>query len=354
MYRYEHGGNERFKNKDIIDFSANINPLGLKKDALKILEKVLKESIFYPDNFSTKLRLAIEKYENVDKDNIFCSNGASDIIFRAVSYIKPKNALVLAPTFADYERALKTVDANIYRYMLKEDDDFNLTEYFLETLQKQDIDMLFLCSPNNPTGQVIEKALLIEILKLCKKKNIFVFIDECFIDFLEDRESITAKCFLDEYKNLCILKAFTKIFAMAGFRLGYCLSSNKEFINNLYFYGADWAVSTFSQEMGVYCLKDSLGYIEESIAYINKEKQDIIKLLENLGFKVIGSKANYIFFKAYKGFDEVLYKKYNICIRNCKNYINLTDEYFRLGISKKEENEKLKIALKQIYKGEKI
>ena len=350
MYKYEHGGNERFKNKDIIDFSANINPLGIKKDALKVLENSFKTSSLYPDNFSTKLREKISLYENIDSKNIFCSNGASDIIFRSVLYLKPKSALVLAPTFSDYERALNTVNTKIYKYNLKKEKDFNLDEHILYTIENNNFDMIFLCSPNNPTGQIIEKNLLEKILYICKTKNTFVFIDECFLDFLENKEDYTAKYFMNSYKNFCILKAFTKMFAMAGFRLGYCICPSEEFINNLYSYGADWAVSVFAQDMGVYVLENSKDYIKNSIEYINKEKANIINSLEALDFKIIGSKANYIFFKAYEDFDKILYKKYNICIRNCSNYSNLNDEYFRLGISTKENNQKLKDALEEIRK----
>ncbi|WP_317366454.1 histidinol-phosphate transaminase [uncultured Tyzzerella sp.] len=348
MYKYEHGGNEIFKNKNIIDFSANINPLGLKENSLDILKNALDKSVFYPDNFSTNLRKAIGKYENINEDYIFCSNGASDIIFRIVNYIKPKKALILAPTFADYERALKTVNCKIYKHFLLQENDFNLKEDILEFIKKQQFDIIFLCNPNNPTGQLIENTLIEKILKISKG---YVFVDECFIDFIKGNDKYTCKMLTNKYDKLIILKAFTKIFALAGFRLGYCITSNLKTINNLYFYGADWAVSIFSQEMGVYCLKDCKEYLEKSLAYINVEKNKIIESLKNLNFKIIGSNANYIFFKGYKGFDKILYNKYNICIRNCGNYTNLTDEYFRIGIYKKEQNKKLIEAIEQIEKG---
>ncbi len=345
MYKYEHGGNEIFKNNNIIDFSANINPLGLKEDSFKILKDALNKSVSYPDNFSTNLRKAIEKYENINKEYIFCSNGASDIIFRAVNYIKPKKALILAPTFADYERALKTVDCNIYKHILLEEDDFNLKEDILQIIKKEQFDIIFLCNPNNPTGQLIENDLIEKILQETKG---YVFVDECFIDFIEDNSKYTSKNLIAKYDKLIILKAFTKIFALAGFRLGYCISSNLKTIENLYFYGADWPVSIFAQEMGIYCLKDCHIYLKESLNYINIEKEKIINSLKKLGFKIIGSNANYIFFKGFKNFDKILYEDYNIAIRNCGNYTNLTNEFFRIGIYKKEQNEKLINAIEKI------
>ncbi|WP_250278284.1 pyridoxal phosphate-dependent aminotransferase [[Clostridium] colinum] len=347
MYKYEHGGNEIFKNKDIIDFSANINPLGLKENSLDILKNALDKSIFYPDNFSTRLRIAIEQYENVKKDYIFCSNGASDIIFRIVSYLKPKKALILAPTFSDYERALKTVDCEIYKHILLEKDEFNLKDNIIDIVKKENFDIIFLCNPNNPTGQLIKNNIIEEILKSTKG---YVFIDECFMDFIEKNDEYSSKKFIETYKNLIILKAFTKIFALAGFRLGYCLTSNLKTIDNLYFYGADWPVSIFAQEMGIYCIKDCGIYLQKSLAYIQKEKEKIINSLIKIGVKIIGSNANYIFFKAYKGFDKILYEEYNICIRNCNNYTNLTDEYFRIGIYKEEQNKKLISAIEKIGK----
>ena len=345
MYNYEHGGNAIFKNKNILDFSANINPLGLRENSFHILKEALSKSIFYPDNFSTELRKSISNYENVDKDYIFCSNGASDIIFRFVNYIKPRKALILAPTFSDYERALKTVNCKIYKHILLEEDNFNLKDDILNIIQKENFDIIFLCNPNNPTGQLIENSLIEKILKLSKG---YVFIDECFIDFIENNNKYTSKKFIDKYNNLIILKAFTKIFALAGFRLGYCITSNLKTIENLYFYGADWAVSTFAQEMGIYCLKDCNIYLQESLNYINVEKEKIIKSLKSVNFKIIGSNANYIFFKGFKNFDKILYEQFNICIRNCSNYTNLTDEFFRIGIYKKEQNEKLINAIEKM------
>ena len=347
MYKYEHGGNEVFKNSNIIDFSANINPLGLKEGSIDILKTAMDKSTFYPDNFCTNLRQAISDYEKVDKDYIFCSNGASDIIFRIVSYLKPKKALILAPTFSDYERALKTVDCKIYKHILLEKDDFNLKENILDIIKKEQFDIIFLCNPNNPTGQLINNSLIEKILKISKG---YVFIDECFMDFITNNEAYSSKKFIESYNNLIILKAFTKIFALAGFRLGYCITYNNKTIDNLYFYGADWAVSIFAQEMGIYCLKDCEIYLQKSLDYIYEEKEKIKSSLKLLNFKIIGSNANYIFFKGYKDFDKILYEKYNICIRNCGNYTNLTSEYFRIGIYKKEQNEKLIFAIKDIFK----
>ena len=345
MYKYEHGGNEIFKNKNVIDFSANINPLGLKEGSLDVLKMAMEQSTLYPDNFSTDLRQKIAQFENIDKDNIFCSNGASDIIFRFVNYVKPKKALVLAPTFADYERALKTVGCNIHYYFLKEEDDFNLKDDIINMLKQNDFDIIFLCNPNNPTGQLIKNNLIENILKNTKG---YVFVDECFIDFIKNNKIYTSKSLTKKYDKLIILKAFTKIFALAGFRLGYCITNNKNTIDNLYFYGADWGVSIFAQKMGIHCLNNCDEYILKSLDYIEKEKLKIIKALQGLGFKIIGSNANYIFFKGQKDFDKILYERYNICIRNCKNYKNLSDKFFRIGVYKKEQNEILLNALKEL------
>lgn len=350
MYKYEHGGNEIFKNKSIIDFSANINPLGLKEGSLKVLEKAMAYSTMYPDNFSVELRKAIGKYENVKIENIFCSNGASDIIFRFISYVKPKKALILAPTFSDYERALKTVDCEIQKYILLEENDFNLTEDILLTLETEKFDIVFLCNPNNPTGQLITNGLIEKVLKLCKNNNTYLFVDECFIDFIAKKDLYSSKKFIDKYDNLIILKAFTKIFALPGFRLGYCITSNLTIIENLYFYGADWAVSIFAQEMGTYCIDGCEKYLCESLKYIDEEKPKLKKAILDCGFKIIGSKANYIFFKGKSGFDKILYNDYNISIRNCENYTALSNEYFRIGIYKKYQNQQLIFAINDILK----
>ncbi len=344
MYEYTHGGNfiygNKDKNDDILDFSANINPLGLPFGVYEAIEREIKSCIYYPDSYSRDLRNSISKYENVDFNSIFVSNGASDIIFRLAFSIKPKKALVMAPTFLDYERGLLASNAQVVDYFLYEKDDFKITEDILKTIKGEKFDMIFICNPNNPTGILTNKEMLINILE--SSQGAYVVVDECFLDFVDNSDDYSMKEFLNKYKNLVILKAFTKIFAMPGMRLGYALSSSFSLIDALYFHGPDWSVSNLAQIAGISALKDSSIYLKDTKAYILKERNKIEKNLKKFGFKVFESSANFIFFKSPYDFNlyEALKKK-NIFIRSCGNFKGLTEDFYRIGISKEKNNERL-------------
>lgn len=146
---------------------------------------------------------------------ILCGNGAADLIFRLVLAKKPRRALLPAPTFAEYASALKTVGCEVEYFFLKEENDFEITEELLSALHET-IDMVFLCQPNNPTGQIVTSSFLEKLLKKCRACHATPVIDECFLDFLPEHESRTAKRFLAQFPELVILKAFTKLYAMAG------------------------------------------------------------------------------------------------------------------------------------------
>lgn len=353
MYKYQHGGNIIFEKDgvDILDLSANINPLGYPEN---VKNAILEEIDFinrYPDNYSRKLVEKIANFENVPKDYIFCGNGASDIIFRLPLAIKPKKVMVLAPTFSDYERAVQSYGAEIFYYILKEENGFlvNDANHILDSIKRNKIDMIFICNPNNPTGLLTERNIIESILEYGKDNNIKVVIDECFIDFTEDSDKYTCKPLLKKYKNLIILKAFTKIFAIPGVRLGYSLCSDEVLINKLYFSGADWPISNFAQGAGIASLTNCDEYLKNTVLFIKKQGDKIKYELEKLNFEVFDSKANYIFFKSNYEYDikEKLEEK-NIVIRSCSNYNGVDKKFYRVAISTEENNKLLIENLKLI------
>ncbi|TYQ12747.1 UNVERIFIED_CONTAM: L-threonine O-3-phosphate decarboxylase [Acetivibrio alkalicellulosi] len=345
-----HGGDvysyTRKNNKYPIDFSANINPFGLPEGVKKILKESIDEFTVYPDVTCSDLKSALSEHENISKDYIFTGNGAADLIYRLVYALKPKRALLMAPTFSEYETALRNVDSSINYYYLKREDSFSLKEDVLTQIKDRDI--FFICNPNNPTGMIVKKELMYEICKKCREMNCYLVIDECFIDFVEDKDEYTSKEFIGEFNNVVILKAFTKIFAMAGLRLGYLLCSNKKLLDKLMMTGQPWSVSVPAQLAGVEALKDK-AYIENTIKSTKTERKYLIEKLKDLGLEVFEGYANYILFKVTNPVDlyAKLYDK-GILIRGCENYINLDKSYFRIAIKGKWDNEKLIKALEHI------
>ena len=331
----------------IIDFSSNINPYGLSEGVKAAIIESLDYADRYPDVNCRALSEALSEYENVQKDYIFCSNGAEESIFRIVNFLRPKNAVVIAPTFSEYEHALEAVGCKISHHYLKEENDFILDEDILDNIT-QKTDILFICNPNNPTGQLTEKKTIEKILSHCEKTDTVVVIDECFMDFVSDHEDYSAKNLLGIYSNLVILKAFTKIFAMAGIRLGYCMSSNIRIMDGIKETGPVWNVSTIAQAAGVAAVNE-MDYIKESLEYIDEQRKYLLDKLDILGLKVYSPNANYIFFKCMKDIDlkyELLH--YGILIRNCANYEGLDESYYRIAVKKEEDNKLLFRALKNI------
>ncbi|MGI5921231.1 MAG: threonine-phosphate decarboxylase CobD [Syntrophomonadaceae bacterium] len=338
---------------EILDFSSNINPLGLPEGVKQAIINSIDKYNAYPDPLCRELIINLSQFERVPGHWLCCGNGAADLIYRLVWAQKPKKAMVLAPTFAEYEEALNTVSCQVVHYELRAEKSFRIDENFLEVLsQINDLDMLFLCNPNNPTGQLISRKMILQILKCCRALDILCVIDECFNDFLEEPQEYSAREYLQEYDNLLILKAFTKIYAMAGIRLGHCISSNEKLIDDLTKAGQPWSVSAVAQIAGIQAMREK-EYIKRTKALVSRERAYLVRSLENLGIKVIASSANYIFvkwpFNTRKPLHEMLFEK-GILIRNCDNYYGLSPGYYRIGIRKHEDNAALIAALISLAK----
>ena len=340
-----HGGNI-YDYKSIIDFSANINPLGILPEVKEAINRSIKQIANYPDIYCNELRNALAIQEGIDKENIICSNGAADLIFQLVLAKRPKKALLIAPGFFEYEQALKIVNTEIKYYYLKEENNFELKESYLSYIEN-DIDIIFLCNPNNPTGKTIKSDLLKKIIEVITIKNILLVVDECFVDFVLDSEKISAKKYLLN-NNVFIIKAFTKIYAMPGLRLGYGMCRDNELLERIYEIRQPWSVSIPAQKAGVKVLGNK-DYIIKTIEYVKKEREFLYKNFSQLKIEYIESEANFILFKWIKNLKKRLLEQ-GILIRDCSNYKGLGIGYYRIAIKKRDENEKLISALTKIKK----
>lgn len=349
-----HGG-DIYKYNNILDFSANVNPLGTPKSVKAAIIDSLDNISAYPQMYCDILRMKIAQYYNnyfdmadnaIDSNNIICGNGAADLIYRYALAIKPSSAAVISPCFSEYEEALMCAGCeNIDHYML-DTDDFTVKNDILKVLDSK-VDVIFLCNPNNPTGIVIPSDIICGIVDRCEKNNIKIFIDECFLDFLENDKELSYIKKIKQHKKIFILRAFTKIYAMAGIRLGYGITADCELIESMYRNGAPWNVSTAAQAAGIAALKEE-DYIRKTRQLIHKEKNYIYQEFDKLGIKYWKGAADYIFFKSYDDIKEALIKD-NILIRDCSNYYNLTSGYYRIAVKKHEDNVRLINALKNIY-----
>lgn len=334
----KHGG-DIYRNQVDIDYSVNTNPLGPPERVLEVLRTQAGQIVHYPDMYCEQLRRKIAEYEQVSENEILCGNGAAELIYGAVQAVRPRRALLAVPSFAEYELALLTVGAKCDYYDCKEEMGFKIQEDFLERVTDE-MDMVFLCNPGNPTGETIEKELLIQILDRCKKYQVMVILDECFIDFLQDQKEYEMTVYRKRYPNLLIVKAFTKIFCMPGLRLGYMIGTDQSVLQQIRKMLQPWNVSVLAQLCGIEALTECENYLADTKKFLWKEKEKIIEKLCEKKFAVYGSKANYIFFRGIEGLYEKALKE-RMLIRDCGNYRGLSDGYYRVAVRSQKENERL-------------
>ncbi len=337
-YRQQYG-------HDAMDFSANVSPLGLPPELAQAIVDSLPYADRYPDPLCRELCAGIAQAEQVSSEWVLCGNGAADLIFRLALALRPQKALMPAPTFAEYASALTSVNCEVNRYFLSEGNNFLLTEAFLDAIDDS-LDVVFLCQPNNPTGKLTDKALLLRILQKCASCHTRLVIDECFLDFLQDRQQITLTTQLAANDNLIVLKAFTKLYAMAGVRLGYALCSDAALLEKMRTSGQPWAVSTMAQAAGLAALRQT-EYAERVRTLIAQQRPMLVNGLRALGLRVVDGSANYLLFYGPASLGDAL-KDRGVVIRDCSNYAGLDAGWYRTAVRTAPENERLLKTLKEI------
>ena len=357
MSKVVHGGNieelSRNYNLDkdkLIDFSANINPLGINEKIREVIIQSLVEIEKYPDITYFDLKSSISEFEGVESEDLTLGNGAAEVIFNLVRAIKPKKVLLPAPTFGEYEEAALSVSSEINYYYLKEEKNWIIDEE-INNYINNDIDMVFICNPNNPTGALTSKETIINIIKKAKLTNTIVVIDESFLDFMSEAENYSAITLLEEYNNIFIIKSMTKLFAIPGIRIGYGICKNRDILSKIESVSVPWNINVLAEKVGIFSLNEK-EYVNRTISYIEEEKDYLFKELSGFNdIKVFKPSVNFIMFKLEKEMDLKLeLMKENIIIRSCDNYEGLNNKYYRVAVRKREENKKLIKALKKLIK----
>ncbi len=341
MDKYEHGGDIYSRNIKL-DFSANINPLGMSDNVIEALHRSVEMCRNYPDPMCRELCNKLGEKENVPSEYVLCGNGAADLIYRCVYAARPKKALLAAPTFSEYERALEAVDCEINFFDLLEENKFELTGDIIPYIEGMDI--LFLCTPNNPTGGLIEPQLLYDIADKCRETGTRLILDMSFLDFSERAAEYSLTGLLE--KGAVIIKAFTKMYSIPGLRLGYMLCADDDYREKVRRSGQSWSVSIPAQAAGLAAL-DEEDFVTKTVIYISREKRYIN---DNMGkFPVIDffpSEANFLLFKSEKPIEEILLK-YDIAIRSCKNFRGLGENFYRMAVKSHEDNLRLIFLLRK-------
>ena len=241
MEQQIHGGNiydKNIYNKEItLDYSVNINPLGMPQEVCNAITQDIGGYQTYPDIKYTALRNAIACKESINADNIYkvninaknilCGNGASELIMAVVRAVHPEKCAIAAPSFSGYERAVKAYGAGIVYYELDSNNGFSY-EYVSGRLEQLDVQLCFICNPNNPTGNIIPENILINILDICRRRNIIVVVDECFLRFNRNYERYDF-FFNTAYRSHC---------ACIDYERGVPVSADRYYVGRVFIYGS--------------------------------------------------------------------------------------------------------------------
>jgi len=358
---FEHGGNlyAAWRQKggqldNYLDFSANINPLGMPESARQAVLAALPYVIHYPDAASTELKEAISRKFKVGRELITVGNGAAELLYVLCQMFRPQRVLVPAPTFSEYERAARAAGAAVEYLPLSSDDGFAvIVEKIFNRIP--DVDIVFLGNPNNPTGRMLSRQELEEIIAMAKKYNVLVVVDESFIEFLPDAEDYSCRGLLTRYANLIILQSLTKFYAIPGLRLGFVLADPA--IGKMLDKGKDtWNVNSLAQAAGVAALAD-IDYQQASLKVVSSAREEFFTALQNLpGLKPFPSSANFLLVNIAGGgytaasLGAALLDR-DIMIRDCSNYPGLSADYIRLAVKMPSDNQKLLDALQILLEG---
>lgn len=336
-----HGG-DIYSNQPKVDFSANINPFGMPESVRQALKDAVDKCQVYPDPYCTALREKIAVSERVCVNYVLCGNGAAELIY-SFAFVLPKDkpALIVAPTFCEYEQALEAAGISIEYYMLKETDGFYLTEEIL-SMDFTKYSAVFLCSPNNPTGITVKR----EILQTIAQSGVRLFCDFCFLDLTDKPEKYDIPNLIITYPNLMILRAFTKSYAMAGVRLGYVICRDREVLTQMSEKVQCWNISTLAQAAGIAAL-DCEDWLKECVKKISAERNRMVKELQERSICVYPGEANYLLLRSDSPLCTRLMEQ-GIMVRDCSNYMGLTQGFVRIAVRTQEENDFLLTALKAI------
>ena len=347
----EHYG---LKKDDIVNFGANVNPLGLSEQVKKALAAHLDLLSSYPDRSYTSLRNILSTYCQIPADFILPGNGSSELISLLIEERRPKHTMILGPTYSEYSRELGFSDSTIDCFYLKPEQDFQLSvEELCLALAKKQIDFLILCNPNNPTSSAIFHPELIKLLEFCQDHNIFVMIDETYVEFAPDVDAVTAVPLTQNFQNLMVLRGVSKFFAAPGMQFGYGITGNAEFLKKLNSKQIPWSLNSLGAFAGELLFQDK-DYIKKTRNLILSEREYMYTKLRELPFfYVYPAYANFLLVQIQKVgltssdvFEACI--REGLMIRDCSSFTGLEGEFVRFCIMDPEDNQRLLTVFQKI------
>ncbi|MCW4010386.1 MAG: threonine-phosphate decarboxylase CobD [Candidatus Bathyarchaeota archaeon] len=348
----EAAGAAGLEREAILDFSSSVNPLGPSDKALQAIKAGFSQIPSYPDSYSNELRDAIAShYAGVDRGNVIVSNGSTELIYLfAEAFMRRGDvALVPAPSFGEYETAVRKTGEKV-RYV-KLGRGFQVTsEKFLRAMSGN-AKIVYFCNPNNPTSMLTSQETLASIIQSALERDILVFLDEDFLEFVDGEETLSMIRRIREFPNLFVLRSFTKLFGLTGLRIGYGVAS-EELVSVLMNAKLPWNVNCLGQAAAVAALNDA-EHLKRTLDLVREEKTFLFSRLSKIkAFKVYPPDANFLFLNIKKtGLTAAQLKqkmlRKGVLIRDCSSFAGLDEYYIRVAVKTRQENERLLAAFKE-------
>ena len=334
---------------EIIDFSASINPLGCPEGVRKAISERFADIKNYPDSECTSLRKTIADKVHCSESNIIIGNGSNELFYLIPRALKPKQGILLQPTFSEFKDALCNANVEVVE-IVNDSGRFPIINKDIRSLKNIEYGMVFLCNPNNPTGQLTLKEEILELVK--DNTNRLIVADEAFMDFVDEDEKYSVIKEAPLMDNLIVVRSLTKFYGFPGLRLGY-LVANESTVNKLMQFKEPWTVNTFAQIAGQVAINDE-AFAANTREYVSREKAFLYDRLSRInGIRPFQPSVNFILVKIDNAeitssqIQDFLIKD-KIIIRDCSNFVGLSEKYFRVAVKTREENQKLLSAMKLV------
>ena len=360
---YFHGGNVwEFSETygvpvdEMIDFSISTNPLGAPETALESIRGHLNLVKHYPDPDPEWLLEALAKSAGVKPNNVILGNGSTELIylFNEVFLEDGYEAVIPVPSFSEYKAAIEKFGGNMTFLRCDSSKNFQLNVKELENTISKKTRVIFLCNPNSPTGVLYDKADILRVIRFAAERNVLVFLDEDYIDFVDDAKRYSMAEYVNEYNNLFVLRSLTKFFGLAGLRIGYGIGA-PELVNALNNVKMPWSINSLAMFATEAAIND-VDFIKKSRLLVSHSRKEMRELFKSIPWlKVHPSETNFLLVKIIRGdltstqIKEALAKK-GLLIRDCKDFDGLDNRFFRVTVRRPEENKKLIERIKSLGK----
>lgn len=353
---YGHGGDlrtaaERFglDTDAILDYSANINPLGPPQRVMEALGQALSAVIRYPDPAHRSFRQALAERLRLPEDFLLPANGAAEAMALAILALQPKKVGIAAPCFSEYGQLSGQFGAEVVACVGDPERDFKPgMEELFSLLEKTEL--VFIGSPNNPTGTLYQPGELLQLAAHANETGTYLVVDEAFLDFVAEEKQYTLADRLEEFPRVLLMRSMTKMFAIPGLRLGYAIA-HPELIRRLREKQVSWSVNGLALLAGELCLQEA-AYEEETRRLVKTERDFLMSGVEELGWRTWPGEANFLLVRSAGNLDAATLQeemgRRGILIRSCAMYAGLTAHDFRIAVRSRSENQRLLQAFREV------